>query len=271
MRRLLPLSSVLMLAACTPALVERPPQAAPAVEAAKPIPPAPSHPAEAPALTRRSIGGIGFEGVAFDSRTHRLLVVDQAAGPGSQYATAADAGSRTGGLMAINAGFFTPEGMPLGLVVSSGRREGAWNASSSLGSGLWFEDSSGNPAIRRRGDLGKSMALLTRELIQAGPMLVENGCAVGGLESQKTSARSVILWDGGSRWWIGRGTPCTLAALAQALAGPGPAGWEVRHALNLDGGRSVDLWVSAAMPGGPAGHRPPWNRAVRNFLVLTTR
>jgi hypothetical protein len=261
----------LMLCSCAPVVVERPPQAVPAAVEPKPVIRVPSRPAEAPELTRRTIGGIGFEGVAFDSRTHRLAVVDQENGPGSQYATAAEAGNKTGGLMALNAGFFTPEGLPLGLVVAAGRTAGSWNAASSLGSGVWFEDASGNPAIRRRDDLGKSAALQTRELIQAGPMLVGNGRAVSGLESRKTSARSVILWDGGTRWWIGRGAPCTLAALAQALAGSGPAGWQVRHALNLDGGRSVDLWVSSGVSAGPAAHRPPWNRAVRNFLVLKTR
>jgi len=271
MRRVWFLLSVLVVASCTPAVVERPPQAVPLVVVEKPDVPTPSHPVEAPILTRRSIGGIEFEGVAFDSRTHRLVVADQAGGPGSQYATAADAGSRTGGIMALNAGFFTPEGTPLGLVVSAGKAAGSWNSSSSLGGGVWFEDFSGKPAIRRRGDLGKSAALQTRELIQVGPMLVENGRGVGGLESQKSSARTVILWDGGTRWWLGRGSPCTLAAFANALAGAGPAGWNVRHALNLDGGRSVDLWVSGAVSGGPAGHRPPWNRAVRNFLVLKTR
>lgn len=272
MRRVLPSLSVLLLASCAPVVVEKPPQAVPLVEVEKPSAPVtPSQPIEAPVLTRRSIGGIGFEGVAFDSRTHRLVVVDQEGGPGSRYATAADAGSRTGGVMALNAGFFTPEGKPLGLVVSAGRVAGSWNSASSLGSGVWFEDSSGTPAIRRRGEIGSSSARRTRELIQAGPMLVENGRAVGGLESQKSSARTVILWDGSTRWWIGRGAPCTLAALANALAGPGPAGWSVRHALNLDGGRSVDLWVSGAVSGGPASHRPPWNRAVRNFLVLKAR
>jgi hypothetical protein len=110
-----------------------------------------------------------------------------------------------------------------------------------------------------------------RELLQAGPLLVENGHAVGGLENTKTSARTLILWDGGQRWWIGRTPPCTLANLAAALAASQPAGWSAQHALNLDGGRSADLWVSDAVSGGPLSRRPPWNRPVRNFLVLRPR
>jgi hypothetical protein len=101
-------------------------------------------------------------------------------------------------------------------------------------------------------------------------MLVENHRAVAGLDQDKTSARTMILWDGGTRWWIGRSSPASLAQTAAALAGTPVPGWPVRHALNLDGGRSSDLWISPAVAGGPLVRRPPWNRPVRNFLVLTT-
>lgn len=230
------------------------------------IPP-PSTPAGPARATVRDISGITFEGVAFDSRSQRLAVVDQPGGPGSQFADAAAAAKSRGGLAAVNAGFFTPEGAPLGLVSSSGKISGSWNSASSLGNSVWYE----NSAIVRREKLGRSAASGMRELIQAGPLLVENGHAVGGLEATKTSARIVLLWDGGTRWWIGRGSPCTLAALGQALATDQPAGWSVRQALNLDGGRSADLWISDTVPGGPVSRRPPWNRPVRNFLVLISQ
>ena len=237
-----------------------------------PIPTDP--PAAAPVAaisTRGVISGIHFDGVAFDSRTHRLRVVDQPGGPAAQYPDARAAGRSIGGIAAINAGFFTPSGEPLGLVVSSGKASGAWNSASSLGSGAWHEDINGRSAITRREVLGRGAAAAMPELLQAGPMLVDKGRAVAGLESEKSSARSVILWDGGTRWWVGRSSPCPLAKLSTILAGASPSGWPVRFALNLDGGRSSDLWISAAVPGGPVELRPVWNRPVRNFLVLTPR
>ncbi len=233
--------------------------------------PVPSIPAIATRATVEEISGITFEGVAFDSRNQRLVVADQAHGPGSQYADAAAAARVLGGSAAVNAGFFTPEGAPLGLLVNSGKTAGAWNSSSSLGGGVWYETPSGTSAIARREALGRKAATATRECLQAGPLLVENGHPVGGLEATKTSARTVILWDGGTRWWLGHGTACTLASLGQALATGQPAGWPVKQALNLDGGRSADLWVSESVPGGPVSRRPPWNRPVRNFLVLVAR
>lgn len=228
-----------------------------------------SSPAIPPTLSRKTIHGIEFEGVAFDSRSHRLSVIDQARGPGSLFATSQDAARQTGALLAINASFFTPEGKPLGLVVSGGARSGAWNSASSLGTGVFAENSSGGMSIFRRSS--SSSASGARELIQAGPLLVMNGKRVGGLDGGKTAVRSIILTDGGTSWWIGKASPCTLAALGGALASASPAPWPVRDALNLDGGRSTDLFVSGRIAGGPINRRGFLNRPVRNFLILKPR
>jgi hypothetical protein len=236
-----------------------------------PIVAIPSPPQVAPRFTSREIAGITFEGVAFDARNTRLVVADQPDGPGSQFIDAAAAASAHDGIAAINAGFFTPEGAPLGLVVSAGKITGSWNSASSLGSGVWYEATSGIPSITRRENIGRPRASATRELIQAGPLLVENNRAVSGLEATKSSVRTLIISDGASRWWIGRSSPCTLAALSQTLTTAQPAGWPIQQALNLDGGRSSDLWVSDTVSGGPIVRRAPWNRPVRNFLVLTKR
>ena len=259
---------LISLTACVPARPVPAKPAAPVVplRAVAPTPPVPASP---PRVSSREISGITFEGVAFDSRSHRLVVADQPGGPGSKFPDATAAGKSLGGLAAVNAGFFTPEGAPLGLVSSSGKISGAWNSASSLGNAVWYQSPTGASAIVRREKLGRTAASTMRELIQAGPLLVENGRAVGGLEATKTSARSVILWDGGTRWWLGCSSPCTLAALTQALVAGTPADWPIRQALNLDGGRSSDLWISETVSGGPVLRRPSWNRPVRNFLVLT--
>ncbi len=273
MRSLAAVSLLVLISSCAP--VEKPASARPVMEAKPAIveekPSPPSQPLDSAKATRSEISGVVFEGLAFDSRTHRLVVEDQAGGPGSRFADAAGAGRSRGGIAAVNAGFFTPEGTPLGLVITAGKPAGSWNSASSLGAGVWHEDSSGRSAISRREKIGRSGASGMRELLQAGPMLVENGHSVSGLEATKTSARTVLLWDGSTRWWIGRSAPCTLAALATALGSGSPASWPVRHALNLDGGRSSDLWISENTDGGPVSVRPPWNRPVRNFLVVVPR
>jgi len=243
--------------------------ASPEVE--KPLILAEPSPTSAPKVSSSTHGKTLFEGVSFDSRTHRLVVIDQPRGPGTEFADAASAARSARGIAAINAGFFTPEGSPLGIVISSGNKAGAWNRASSLGSGVWCEDRSGKAMILRREALGADRAGQMRELLQAGPMLISNSVRVTGLDATKSSIRTIILWDGQHRWWIGRTSPCTLAEISAQLAASSPAGWNIRHALNLDGGRSSELWASPNIAGGPLVRRPAWNRPVRNFLVLKTR
>ena len=229
------------------------------------------NPPTSPILVTRNLPELNLEGVAFDSRTHRLRVIDQASGPGTSFTDATHAGTSNNALAAINAGFFTPEGTPLGLLVTAGKPAGSWNSATSIGSALWHEFHSGESRISRRNETHPAAAKQMRESLQSGPMLIDKGRAVSGLESDKTSARSFIAWDGGTRWFIGRSSPCPLNALAATLASDKVCGWTIHRAMNLDGGRSSDLWVSSRVNGGPLTSRPPWNRPVRNFLILVPR
>ena len=228
-------------------------------------------PSQAPILISRDLPEFHLQGVAFDSRTHRLRVIDQARGPGSHFIDAAEAGTSLDAIAAINAGFFTPDGEPLGLLTSNGKSSGSWNSATSIGSALWYESQSGASRISRRSETNAATAKQMRESLQSGPMLVDRGLAVSGLESDKTSARSFIAWDGGTRWFIGRTSPCPLNTLASVLASDKHCGWKIHRAMNLDGGRSSDLWISSRVSGGPLTSRPPWNRPVRNFLILVPR
>ncbi|HEY8991607.1 MAG TPA: hypothetical protein VIM46_06495, partial [Luteolibacter sp.] len=130
----------------------------------------PARPAVAQQPLKRisvTIAGIALDGVAFDSRSHRLVVADQPQGPGSKWPDSAAAGRQHDGLAAINAGFFTPAGEPLGAVVSQGKVAGVWNGESSLGSAIWFEDGKGRSGIARRNAFGRAAVPLMRELVQA--------------------------------------------------------------------------------------------------------
>ncbi len=278
------LIATLLLGACQPApdrssrLPPNPPPPAtvppnvppsfPAAQLDPPVPPDATT-AQDPHLSRNTIAGIEFEGVSFDSRTHRLIVIDQPNGPGSTFADSAGVARKHNALAVLNAGFFTPEGAPLGLVISRSRSAGSWNSASSLGSGIFRESSAGALGISRRST--RAAAAGSRELIQAGPLLIENGVPISGLDSTKPAVRAIILTDGRSRWWIGRTSPSTLATLGRALSSGSPAPWKVRHALNLDGGRSTDLYISAEVPGGPLTRRSIMNRPVRNFIALVPR
>lgn len=271
------------LTSCRPAVPATSPEraipAATVVNEAKPdpqqhdavVPAQPESATQSPRVITWSTHGVSFEGVAFDARRHRLVVVDQAGGPGSQFASAGQAARSVGGIAAVNAGFFTPGGEPLGLVVSRGKPAGHWNGGSSLGTGVWHETVDGSARIARREAIGAVTAQRMRELLQSGPMLVEHGEVVKGLRGGESRPRTLIAWDGHHRWWIGCSAPCSMPDLAAALANGGGLGFSVRTALNLDGGRSSELWVGGDVAEGPLTRRPMWNRVVRNHLVLVRR
>ena len=271
----LPAAALLLtLASCTagkhasPVLKQVPTAASPAEpppKAAATPGPVPEQPGRSPLAFRTSVGGILIIGVSYDGRSHRIAVADQEGGPGSKWADAAAAAKPYGGVAAINGGFFTPEGKALGLVVSGGRKTGNVNRASSLGAGIFAEGSTPVLVRRERGsDSG--------EILQSGPFLVESGRSVPGLSTKSSSARSFIAWDGASGWILARTGSCSLSELSSGLAGAEIGGVKkIESALNLDGGRSSDLWISSAVQGGPLHERPLWNKPVRNFLVLIPR
>ena len=217
----------------------------------------------APQYIQVSLQGIAVEAIVYDSRHHEAVVADQPNGPASTWPDARAAGATRRGLGAINAGFFTPEGQPLGLVVTQGQRRGEINRASSLGSGFYTLDSAGSASLIRRERFRSA-----REAIQAGPFLVENRQQVGNLSEKASSARTFIATDGSHGWVLARTGPCSLRQLASALKGAQIGEVSIESALNLDGGRSSEIWVSGQLPGGPKLIRPMWNKPVRNFLVL---
>ncbi len=221
------------------------------------------------ALHKISHDGIQFNLVTFDSRKQSLVVADQAKGPGTSYADAQAATDSLNGIAAINAGFFTPEGKPLGLVITQGTRRGAYNTSS-LGSGIFYQTPQG-AHLKRRSIWAQLSKKPPAELLQAGPMLLENSKVIAGLSNNNARVRSFIATDGNSHWCIGHASACTLSDLSKALTTLKIDSFKATIALNLDGGRSSDLWVSSSVNNGPLSIRPFWNKDVRNFLVLKNK
>ena len=226
-------------------------------------PPTPSGPINSPALIRTNIGGISIDAVTFDSRSHYLAVADQAGGPGSVWPDSRAAGQASGAIAAINAGFFTPEGAPLGKVIANGKSAGSINRASSLGAGFYVRSSSGNMSLIRRDRFSSGS-----QALQSGPFLVENGSSVSGLSEKQSCARSFVAHDGGSRWTIAITGSCSLKGLASALEGQSIGGTRLKTVLNLDGGRSSEMCASNSVNGGSFFERPLWNKPVPNFLVL---
>ena len=200
--------------------------------------------------------------VVFDSRQFDLKVIDQPddwAGGGhikdSLQAAAAVAG--------VNGGFFTRDFKPMGLMISDGRKTGTWQTGSLLTGAVVVTS---DPQILWNPEVNPATA---RELLQAGPRLVDVGQAVPGLDPHKRSTRTFIATDGGTQWLIGTAEEITLSDLAELLSTPGlmPA-FSVHRALNLDGGHSSAIYYRTA--DGHERTYPGWS-TVRNYVGIVPR
>lgn len=200
---------------------------------------------------------VAVSGVSFSTREHRLEVADFA--PPAQKKLA-DAAREAGALAGCNASYFHEDFRPLGLVISGGKtihgQERARLLSGILAVRGGRIELVRSPAFRPGSDVSAA--------IQAGPWLVEDGAGIAGLDNVKRARRTIVATDGRGRWALLATSPVTLADAAGLLAG-GLAipDWEVRDALNLDGGSSTALWAA-----GSPGMLIPEYGYVRNFLLV---
>lgn len=164
-------------------------------------------------------------------------------------------------LAVMNAGFFTPQRKPTGLLASGGKVHSRFvSAGGAAGSGvLVLEDGVVRLLERDAVQPGRSFAQATLA-IQAGPRIIENGNKPGIRSDDGARAnRTVIGADGSGRlvlavvlgtgnWTSGP----TLFELQQILGAPGlgaggHAELGLAFALNLDGGPSTGLHVRHAV------------------------
>lgn len=247
-----------------PAPVQPSPEPSPQIAQKNQRPTPPSTPPAPAKVIQNQTAGVDLTLLTFDARTHHLSVVDQAS-PGKRFQTSKQVGTHLGALAVLNGGFFTPEGAPLGKLSANGETEGALNRSS-LGSGFYLGGSS--PRLITRSAFQR-LSSLPPNFLQTGPRLVWSGDPTSSLKNERPRPRSFLLWDGKSRFALGHSSSATLAGLASALSKTDI--FPVFHALNLDGGRSSDLWISPVVSGSEVVKRSFLNKPVRNYLVLKAR
>ena len=202
----------------------------------------------------------------FSAGTHTLKVVDQ--GTGAPLYRDLDSAMRANGCVAgCNGGFFHRNGKPLGLVISNGRVQGSNNLDSSLTSGTIYVEN-GSIRLVRSSVFSAKRPPLPRHVLQTGPYLVEGSRVVAGLSPKRFSRRSLLATDGKGNWMIAYTPPTTLAQLGAVLSKKGViAGFQISHAINLDGGSSSGLWVRK-------DNNPLYFREVskvRNFIGVTKK
>jgi uncharacterized protein YigE (DUF2233 family) len=198
--------------------------------------------------------------LCFNDKNHTLRVVDSPS-PGS--ATLANTLSHAKAIGGVNGGYFHKDYRPVGLVVADGKTLHGFETAKLL-SGLVAVMPDGRVAILRSGEYEPAKSPLLQAL-QCGPMLVEGGCIVPGLNDLRIARRTILAKGVRGETALIYMSSVTLADAARILALPSVLDtWKPRTAINLDGGSSSGLWTSK-------GFLLPEIARVRNFLGIFPR
>lgn len=210
--------------------------------------------------------GRTIQTVWFDVRNFAFKVIDNGDGEKPKYPNLATALVKNNCLAGCNGGFFLPDYKPSGLMVSDNVKIGKWGTGKLL-AGALLVDWSQKAHLQPREEVDHEKAT---QLVQSGPLLIEAGKKLEGLDKQNPRRRTFAVFDGKEFMAIGLTDSFTLDELADILVQPGLFGdTTITRALNLDGGTSSGLFFDRG-PERINVNLEPLKR-VRNFIGITQR
>jgi uncharacterized protein YigE (DUF2233 family) len=196
----------------------------------------------------------------FSIKSCRLKVVDRNTEPRSDLDEVMARGNFLAG---VNGGYFDPEYRPIGLLIADGKVIAPLQKARLLTGVL---SSTGKKVqISRVSEFSPSQK--PDAAVECGPMLVDLGKSVRGLESTK-GARRTFAAVGADKAALGFCSDVTLADLSNILAIVSIPDFKIQRALNLDGGSSSAFWFKRAngSPFSIAELKP-----VRDFVAVVPR
>lgn len=196
----------------------------------------------------------------FSTKSATLRVIDNPTGADDLAAVV----RRSRAVAGVNGGYFDPQDVPLGLLISDGKLIAPLRKARLL-SGVMVA-SKGRVELLRYAEYSRKKKAVAA--LQAGPFLVDGSRTVPGLNDVRSARRTFVLSGGGDRAALGFCSSVTLAEAGEILATPGIVpDLKVERALNLDGGSSSAFWFNGA--NGPFSIREL--KRVRNFVVLVPK
>jgi len=197
----------------------------------------------------------------FSTKSCRLRVMDQSSEPRMELE---EAMSRGNFLAAVNGGYFDPEYKPIGLLIVDGAVLAPLQKARLL-SGV-LSALGKKVQISRVGEF--SLNPKPDIAVESGPMIVDFGRPVHGLESTKLARRTFAAIGAGDKAALGFCSDVTLADLSNILATALESDFKIQRALNLDGGTSSAFWFKR--PNGSAFSISE-EKLVRNFVTVVPK
>jgi uncharacterized protein YigE (DUF2233 family) len=175
----------------------------------------------------------------FSTKACRLRVVDQ---PGEPRVDLAEAMGRGKFLAGVNGGYFDPQDAPIGLLIVDGNTISPLQRARLLSGVI--------TAVGTKVQIWRFAEFPRKQkfdaAIECGPMLVDLGKGVRGLESTRGARRTFVAVAGSDRAALGFCSDVTLAELSDILSTPFASDFKIQRALNLDGGSSSAFWFKRA-------------------------
>ena len=197
----------------------------------------------------------------FSTKSCRLRVVDQASAPRIDLE---DVMTRGNFLAGVNGGYFDPEYRPIGLLIVDGTTIAPLQKARLL-SGV-LSASAKKVQISRIAEF--SLTQKPDAAVECGPMIVDLGKSVRGLESSKTARRTFAAVSSGDKAALGFCSDVTLADLSSILAIVTIPDFKIQRALNLDGGSSSAFWFKRA---NGSAFSIAEQKPVRDFVAIVPK
>jgi uncharacterized protein YigE (DUF2233 family) len=197
----------------------------------------------------------------FSTKSCRLRVVDQASESRVELEEAMNRGNFLAG---VNGGYFDPEHKAIGLLIVDGTIIAPLQKARLL-SGV-LSASQKKIQIQRVGEF--TMIPKPDNAVESGPMIVDLGKAVRGLESTKLARRTFVATGSGDKAALGFCSDVTLSDLSQILAATMTSDFKIQRALNLDGGTSSAFWFKRA---NGSAFSISEEKLVRDFVAIAPK
>ena len=197
----------------------------------------------------------------FSIKSCRLRVIDQAS---QRRNDLEDVMARGNFLAGVNGGYFDPEYRPIGLLIVDGTMIAPLQKARLL-SGV-LSASPKKVQISRVAEF--SLTQKPDAAVECGPMIVDLGKSVRGLESSKMARRTFAAVSSGDKAALGFCSDVTLADLSSILAIVTIPDFKIQRALNLDGGSSSAFWFKRA---NGSAFSIAEQKPVRDFVAVVAK
>jgi hypothetical protein len=196
----------------------------------------------------------------FSAKSCALRVLDN---PGGEK-NLAEAMEQAKCLAGVNGGYFDPNFAPIGLRVVDGRTLAPLLRARLL-TGILTASPRGIQIVRLP-EFSRKQKF--DAAIECGPMIVDLGTKVRGLDDTRSARRTFVAVDRSDRAALGFCSEATLAGLARILASQFAADFKIQRALNLDGGSSSGFWFKRK---DGSDFSISEQKSVRDFVGVTLR